>query len=160
MDDADFAEWYAAFHPRLANALLLVSGDRDAVAEAADEAFARALAAWRRVRAMANRDGWAYRVAVNVLRHRARRAHRERQVSFGPSADPEPSTVAVDVWAAVSGLPLRQREAIVLRYLIDLDEAEIARAMGVTRSTVSSALTDARRHLADVLAGDEEEAGR
>jgi RNA polymerase sigma factor (sigma-70 family) len=49
------------------------------------------------------------------------------------------------VWAVVASLAPRQREVVVLRYLADLDEAQIARIMGVTRSSVSSALTQAHR---------------
>jgi RNA polymerase sigma factor (sigma-70 family) len=60
------------------------------------------------------------------------------------------------VWAVVASLAPRQREAVVLRYLADLDEAQIARIMGVTRSSVSSALTRAHRQLAAMLASDEE----
>ncbi|MEZ5215515.1 MAG: sigma-70 family RNA polymerase sigma factor [Ilumatobacteraceae bacterium] len=56
-----------------------------------------------------------------------------------------------DIWTSVRALPDRQREVVVLRYLADLPEAEIAAALGVSRSAVSSALTDARRSLAVVL---------
>jgi len=38
-----------------------------------------------------------------------------------------------------------------LRYVADLSEREIADVMGVTRGTVASTLSDARRSLADVL---------
>ena len=40
--------------------------------------------------------------------------------------------------AAVSRLPPRQREAIVLRYYAGLPEQEVAAAMGVSRGTVKS----------------------
>jgi len=43
------------------------------------------------------------------------------------------------VAAALRNLPQRQREALVLRYYLDLSEEEIAQAMGVTRGTVKSA---------------------
>jgi RNA polymerase sigma factor (sigma-70 family) len=42
------------------------------------------------------------------------------------------------VMAAVRALPARQREAIVLRYYVDLSEAEIAEAMGISRGAVKS----------------------
>jgi len=35
-------------------------------------------------------------------------------------------------------LPARQREALVLRYYLDLSEAEIADAMGISRGAVKS----------------------
>ena len=46
-------------------------------------------------------------------------------------------------------LPDRQRMAVVLRYLADLTEPDIATIMGVSRGTVASTLADARRSLAD-----------
>lgn len=43
----------------------------------------------------------------------------------------------------------------MLRYVADLKEGEIADLMGVSRSTVSSALAAARRTLGQMLAEDE-----
>jgi DNA-directed RNA polymerase specialized sigma24 family protein len=48
-------------------------------------------------------------------------------------------------------LPDRQRKAIVLRFVADLAEADIAVAMGATRGTVASTLAAARRRLAELL---------
>jgi RNA polymerase sigma factor (sigma-70 family) len=57
-----------------------------------------------------------------------------------PSAE-QGAFVSLDrdaVVAALQGLSARQREAIVLRYYADLSEAEIARAMGISRGAVKS----------------------
>ncbi len=43
-----------------------------------------------------------------------------------------------EVLAAVSRLPRRAREVLVLRYYLDLPDHEIAAALGVSRGTVSS----------------------
>ena len=40
---------------------------------------------------------------------------------------------------------------IALRYVLDLPEAEVAAALGVTRGTVSSTLSKARQQLGAVL---------
>jgi RNA polymerase sigma factor (sigma-70 family) len=61
----------------------------------------------------------------------------------------------MEVWLVVAALPLRQRTAVALRHIGDLTESEIARAMGITRSTVSSTLSDAHRTLAGVLAEED-----
>jgi RNA polymerase sigma factor (sigma-70 family) len=42
------------------------------------------------------------------------------------------------VVAALRELPTRQREALVLRYYLDLSESEIADAMGISRGAVKS----------------------
>ena len=45
--------------------------------------------------------------------------------------------------AAVRRLPARQREALVLRYYLDMTEDQAAQAMGVSRGTVKSATSRA-----------------
>ena len=50
-----------------------------------------------------------------------------------------------EVIAAIRWLPPRQREALVLRYYLDLSEAQMADAMGVSPGAVKS-------HLARALA--------
>jgi RNA polymerase sigma factor (sigma-70 family) len=44
---------------------------------------------------------------------------------------------------AIRTLPPRQREALVLRYYLDLSEEETARSMGIRRGTVKSATSRA-----------------
>jgi RNA polymerase sigma-70 factor (ECF subfamily) len=52
----------------------------------------------------------------------------------------------------VDGLAARQRDAVVLFYLLDLDVATVSNLLGVSDGTIKSALSRARRTLADVLA--------
>jgi RNA polymerase sigma factor (sigma-70 family) len=58
----------------------------------------------------------------------------------------------LDVMRAVQRLPARPRTAVVLRYVADLTEAEVAEAMGVAPGTVAATLSNARRRLAVLLA--------
>ena len=44
---------------------------------------------------------------------------------------------------ALRRLPERQREALMLRYYLDLSEAQIATTMGISRGTVKSATSRA-----------------
>jgi RNA polymerase sigma-70 factor (ECF subfamily) len=147
----DFEEWYRNEHPRLFASLLVLCGSRESAADATDEALSRALQHWSRVRSMSSPEGWVYRVAVNVARRSARRRSLEdrllRRLRI-VEAIPAPSG---EVWDLVRALPDRQRTAVVLRYVGDLEEGAIAQAMGVTRGTVASTLSDARRKLAAVL---------
>ena len=57
------------------------------------------------------------------------------------------------VLAALDAIPRRRREAIVLRYWLDLPYAAIADAMGVSvgsaKSAVSRGLDDLHAHLED-----------
>ena len=52
---------------------------------------------------------------------------------------------------AIADLPIRQRSAVVLRYLSDLTTAEVAEAMGITEGAVRFHLHAARRALATDL---------
>jgi RNA polymerase sigma-70 factor (ECF subfamily) len=151
----DFESWYGREHARLVTALVLVAGDIHAAQEAADEAFARALVRWDRVGAMASPNGWTYRVALNVLRRRGRRAAIERRLLSRQSAPPDVPAPAGEAWEAVRHLPPRQRSVVVLRFVADLTEEQVGVALGVSRSTISSTLADARRTLARLLADDE-----
>ena len=154
-----FEDFYQSEHARLVTSLLLVTGDPDAARDATDEAFVRALGAWRRVSAMDSPAGWTYRVALNVARRRARRAGLERRLLA--RQPPPPAIVAApagEAWALVADLPLRQRTAVVLRFVADLTEGQIAQVMGISRSTVSSTLADATRSLGRALSEDPEPA--
>lgn len=150
-----FDSWYRGYHPVLVAALIVVAGDPDAAADAADEALVRALERWDAVQVMASPEGWTYRVGVNLLRRRARRRELERRVLArrSPVAPDPPAAIDLGVWQAVQVLTVRQREAIALRYLLDLSETEVAEAMGVAVGTASATLAIARNRLA-VMIGD------
>ena len=151
-----FDAWYRAEHPRVLGVCVALSGDGDAARDATDEAFARALDRWKRVSVMESPAAWVQTVALNCLRRILRRRAHERRAATRWLAGPPRESIAGpvahrEVWAAVRALPERQRLATVLRYVADLPEDEIARAMGVTRGTVSSCLAAARRSLAALL---------
>jgi RNA polymerase sigma-70 factor (ECF subfamily) len=146
-----FEGFYAANHARVLGVLCAVAGDRQAAIEAADEAFVRALERWKRVGAMPSPAGWTYTVALNALRRaKRRRAIEERLLRRQYVPDVVPTTDQ-DLWAVVRTLSDRQAQAIVLRYIADLPEAEIAEVMGIARGTVASTLFDARARLAELL---------
>lgn len=155
-DDHDpFVSWYSEAHPRVVTSLLLMTGDIDVAHEAADEAFARAFLHWGRVSAMASPTGWTCRVAFNVLRRRGRRAQMEAALLRRRPPEPDVPAPAGEAWEAVGKLPPRQRTTVVLRYVADLTEGEVAALMGVSRSTVSAALAAARKSLGRMLADEE-----
>jgi len=154
-EDLSFEAWYRATHPLLLVAMRAYTGDRDVAAEVTDEAFSRALRHWRRVQTMASPDGWTYRVAVNLARRRARRQRVERRLFPLIASSPTVSPPAGEVWSLVRDLPPRQRLAVVLRYVADLDEAEVAAVMKVRRGTVASTLWSARQSLGALLAEPE-----
>ena len=149
-----FETWYQREYPRIVNTLTLTTGDQQVAADAASEAFVRALAKWDRVSVMERPGGWLYKVALNDARRRLRKARRDRDTAADvPWAPTAASPVEPDheLWAAVARLPQRTREAVVLRYVADLTEPAIADALGVRRGTVATMLRRANEKLATEL---------
>jgi RNA polymerase sigma-70 factor (ECF subfamily) len=146
-----FAEWYREAQPGLLESVLRAVNRRAVAEDALDEAFEKAFARWERVQSMRSPNGWVYRVAVNAARAQLRREVREGErlaLATGPLVAPPPGGEA---WLLVATLPVRQRTAVVLRHVGGMTEAEVADAMGVTRSTVSSTLASAYKALAEQL---------
>jgi RNA polymerase sigma-70 factor, ECF subfamily len=152
-----FDPWYETSRPRVLAALILVCGDVHVASDATDEAFLRALSRWPSVSAMQSPVGWTVRVGINVVRRRQRRIAIEHRLLRRVPPQAEVPAPAGEAWLAVRDLPPRQREALVMRYVADMREADIARSLGISRSAVSSALTDGRRRLAVVLADPTQE---
>jgi RNA polymerase sigma-70 factor (sigma-E family) len=134
-DDA-FASLFRAAY-RVAYRLL---GDREDAADVAQEALARASVRWSRVTA-GDRSAvpWVMRVAANLALDRGRRRrvaarHAPALVATSTSEIPE----RVDLHRALAGLPKRQREVVLLRYVADLPEADVAVALGCAVGTVKT----------------------
>ena len=150
---SEFEAWYRLEHPRIVASLALTSRDRDLALEVAAEAFVRAFERWDRVRTMERRGGWLHRTALNLLKRRLRR-RRQEGVLLSSTIVPVgvgPIETDIDLWRAVEALPHRTRTAIALRYVADLREPEIAKAMGVSRGTVATLLSRGRVALGDDL---------
>ncbi len=151
--DRDFERWYRMEHARLLSALTVAAGDIDLADDVVAEAFSRALERWDRVARMDSPTGWTYRVAVNVLRRRQRRATFERRIlARGPRpSEQAPPTIDPDLWAVVCALPSRQRAVLGLRVVLDLSQKQTAHLLGIREGTVSATLVDARRNVARML---------
>jgi RNA polymerase sigma-70 factor (sigma-E family) len=128
---------------RLAYVML---GDRPSAEDVVQEAFCGLYRRWDRLAETGNATYYVRASVLNgcrsVLRHRA---VRRRGVSYQL---PEASAEAValsgaereEVARAVARLPRRQREALVLRFYLDLPDEEIARVMGIRPGTVRSTI--------------------
>lgn len=161
--DAQVAALFDQHYPRLRDLAYMILGDRDVAEEIAMEAFVKTFSGWARVRDVDRADAYLRRAVVNLCRSRIRRKtieHRVNAVSYrreerrAPDWDPDRHEDARRVWAAVRELPPRMRAAIVLRYMEDLDERQIAEALECSVGTVRSQLSRARQKLQQTLGGD------
>jgi RNA polymerase sigma-70 factor (ECF subfamily) len=134
--DGDFQEAFPGLFLTAYHVSYRVLGDVTRAEDAAAEALARTLVSWRRVGRLEHRSAWVARVAGNVAIDEVRRLRRrrERPVETGgvPADTTEEATLRLALGAALAGLSTRQREVIALRYLADLDEAEVSRALGIS----------------------------
>ena len=148
VDPNGFEGFFRAHHDGVVRALTLVFGERAAAEDAAQVGFERAYARWHRVGGYERPATWVYVVA---LRH-GRSQLRPREVSAGAdevlSDDHAQGSVdRLSVMEQVRRLPPQQRAVVVLRYLVGLQLAEIAEAMGVRLGTVKSTLHAAHQRL-------------
>ncbi len=141
-------------YPRVLGAVTLLTGSRATAEDAVSEALARAWEHSRRPRAdpIERLDRWVLTVALNLARNRWRKLRREvmRRDVERPAEDP-PDPSLVDLRRSLRDLPARQREVVVLHYLLDLPVAEIAELLELSPGGVKHALFRARRSLADAL---------
>jgi RNA polymerase sigma factor (sigma-70 family) len=155
--DSDFDTFFRAVLPRAIGVARRITGDRAIAEDVAVEALAKAHLRWHRVGPLPWREAWVMRVASReALRHLPRGAGAGRRQaavteggsvaagSLGAAATTEDASdliaLRMALVAALRRLPARQREAISLRYLCDLSEADVAHALGVSPGAVKSHL--------------------
>ena len=126
----------------------LLTQDRAAAEEIAQDAFTQMYAAWGR----AERPHAYLRTAVVNRCHNWRRSARVREAKLPLLAAPGIVDLRADELAdALAALPFRQRAVLVLRYYAGLSEAEIGDALGCRPGTVKSLSSRALTRLGKVI---------
>lgn len=129
-------------YPRLVRALDLYCDDRHLAEELAQEALLRACRRWGHVSELESPVGWCFRVGVNLAKSRFRRRRAERRATDHldtqiRTGSPEGQVgTALVVRQALDELTDQQRDAVVLRYFLDLDMYETADLLGSTPGAV------------------------
>jgi RNA polymerase sigma factor (sigma-70 family) len=133
-DDLQFEDQFDGLYRRAYTVAYHVLLSREDAEDVAIEALARASSRWRAVRQQA--IPWVTKVSTNLAVDELRR--RRPQAELGEVAVPERDDVArvLDLRRSLRGLPRRQREAVVMRYLLGLSEAETAAALGCSVGAV------------------------
>jgi RNA polymerase sigma-70 factor, ECF subfamily len=157
---ADFDTFYRATAPRTLQYAYAICGDMATAQDLTSEAYIRAWQRWRIVGGYEAGDAWIRRVVTRLANDRWRHLRVRRRHE---SATPPPATLApptedlIVLVAALRDLPVRQREALVLHYVVDRSVAEIAAETGPAEGTVKSWLSRGRAALAAALEPSEKE---
>ena len=164
MDAAEFEHFVVARSAALLRFGHMVTTDRHSAEDLVQGALA---GAYRHRRRLGPQDVEAYvrRSIVNAQATRWRRLlTREQPASNLPDpAAADPGTRVDDrLWAVgvLRALPPRQRAVLVLRYFYDLDEAAIARELGISPGTVKSSAAKGLARLRSAGAAHQEGAVR
>ncbi|MGD9792190.1 MAG: SigE family RNA polymerase sigma factor [Acidimicrobiia bacterium] len=121
--------------------------DRSRAEEIAQDSFERALVRWDR---LDNPGAFVRTCVVNAARSELRR-RRVMRLKAEPVRRPPVGDGPDVMLDALLVLSPRQRSAVVLRYWLDLPDAEIARLLGVRPGTVRSLLSRALDELREVV---------
>ena len=164
LESDDFVDCYRLHYPRLVRALELAGASHRVAEDVAQEAFARLLAHWRRVRTGSSPAGYAYRTGFRLLQHRIDRGSDLDAGDSGSQDDrgerPERGhqpgaeglvTTRLTVVTALAAMPPRRRACAVLSLVVGLPAPEVAAAMGISEGTVRKHIEEARADLRHAL---------
>ena len=153
---AEFEQFVADNADALTRAAYLIVWDLQEAEDLVQETLLKVARRWPRVRRMARPVAYARRILVNLAFAGAdRRSRRRHELTGEPVADRladvDERNGHDELLGALAALPPRQRTVLVLRYFLDLPEAEVAAALqcslGTVKSTASRGLARLERTL-------------
>jgi RNA polymerase sigma-70 factor (sigma-E family) len=151
---------YEAHALGLLRLAVIMLGDRQAAEDVIQDAFLGLYRRWDSLsgpdKALAYARSSVFNGCRTVLRQRAR---QHTVVLVEPDTEPADARTLLgeeyrEVLDALRRLPDRQREAVALRYCLDMPVDDVARAMGVTEGTVKSATSRGIAAITRMLKGD------
>ena len=155
--DEEFDSFMRGRWPAMVRLAYALTGDAGHAEDLAQAAFARAYASWGRVRRAGNPDAYVRRIVINENRSRFRKRRVAEELRgdlaatmadapAGAGREPGEHSELLD---ALGRLGPRQRAVVVLRYWLDLSEAETAAqlncSVGTVKSQASRALATLRK---------------
>ena len=152
---------YGAHALGLIRLALVMTGDRQAAEDIVHDAFCGLHRRWPALRDSSKALLYVRSAVLNGCRMEFRRLKSTSATTGRLAAEPpsawsaESAALAIqeqqEVLTALRRLPPRQREALVLRYYLDLSEADTAAAMRVSKGTAKSTVARGLRALRDLL---------
>lgn len=113
----------------------LMNGSREAAEDIVHDAFLRLEPLWPSLQHPA---AYLRQVVVNGVRTYQRRVAMERRHRPIPLAPSTTDCEFQNIWAVVDDLPTRQREALILRFYLDLTISDVAELLGCPVGTTKS----------------------
>ncbi len=154
-DAPSFEAFYRENLARIVRACALVTLDRLLSEDIAAESFARLWSRWGVIHGEDHAGGFVFKTAMRLCRRELRR--RKPSPEAGAAVDEvEQALRRHEVSVALADLPIRQRQAVVLRDWAGFETREVARMLGMRESTVRVHLARARQRLRAALSVEEE----
>jgi RNA polymerase sigma factor (sigma-70 family) len=155
-DRRAFADLVERHHAAVLAGCRSMLREREAAADAAQEAVVQALLSLERLRDEARFGAWLTGIALNVCRRALRERAWEAPDALadlpaeapGPGELAERAVIAQRVRAAIAALPPGQRRAVFLFYLAGLTPAEVSDHLATPVGAVKTRLHKARANLA------------
>lgn len=157
-DQAGFAVFLSAYLPRLHRYGTALTGNPHDGADLVQHACEKAGVRWARVAAHEDPLAYVMKIMSNDRISSWRSRRRESLVADIPETSFAAEPAVTDpIWSAVRNLPPRQRAIIVLRYVEDRSETDIAAILGIAAGTVKSqaakAMATLRRNADQTISG-------
>jgi len=141
-----FEDFYREQHESMLRLAYLLTHSRPVAEDLVQDSFLRIQPRWEELDAP---TAYLRRTVANACYSYHRRRRREDALPVEPPGVDQPEHD--EMWDALDRLDPRRRAVLVLRYYLDLSEADIAETLGCRRGTVKSlshrALADLRRIL-------------
>ncbi|MFD7309148.1 SigE family RNA polymerase sigma factor [Promicromonospora sp. NPDC059942] len=159
--DAGFTEFVRDCGPYLYRTAYLLCGDPHRAEELVQSTFERVYRTWAKVKPGTQR-AYARQILVNLRIDGWRHTRRESfpgddKIPLAPASDHAGHVVLRDeLVRGLAQLPVSQRRVVVLRHLLDLPEAEVARELGIAVGTVKAANSRGLARLRDLLVAQTE----
>jgi RNA polymerase sigma-70 factor (ECF subfamily) len=133
----------------------LFLGDPDEAEDIAQETFIRAYYALPRFESALPLRPWLLRIASNLAKNKLRSIGRFFAALNRQLHEPEKHQASTEdadlLWQAIRRLEIHQRQALYLRYFMDLSEDEMAQALNIAPGTVKSRLHRAQAALRKII---------
>jgi len=116
-----------------------VLGSRDEAKDVVQSTFLKAVRSWPSFRAECSPETWLWTIVRSVMRDRLRSLARQRRgerLAASPVPTEQATSVSTEWQTLILGLPVRERQVVVLSVVSDLPAAEVATRLDLSPTNV------------------------